>query len=458
MFKKALLLFFLFSIINARAQNDSLTFFTETGFRTGLGKQTPFWQVSNNYNRYSLNKHAAFIETGIIKTFTFGKEYRLNMGIDFIGSAEKTSYARIQQAYLKLNYHYFEIKGGTYEEIFGDQDSLLSTGNMGWSGNARPMPQVSLGMTDYYPLWKGWLDFKGYFSHSWANDNIYIKDYYIHHKNLYVRLFNKFPVTFIYGLEHYAQWGGTSPKYGQLPNSFSDYYKVLSAKHGGDDSPAGEITNRLGNHLGVKNFTFYIKTKPVNYKIYWQYFFEDASYMYWENISDGLWGASFQFKNNKIVQKVVYEFVRTINQSGPIHLWNDTIHLGGNDDYYNNFIYEQGWAYNKMGIGNPLLTSPIFDKTSSIKFRNNRIIAHHIGLQGILPYNTNYKFVISYVQNLGTFSYPMHRRENISTLAELHKNFNLNWMLKISLSNDFGEMYDDNFGFLISIRRNFTIK
>ncbi len=55
--------------------------------------------------------------------------------------------------------------------------------------------------------------------------------------------------------------------------------------------------------------------------------------------------------------------------------------ISAKDNYYNHYLY-QGWQHWGMGIGNPLLPGPIYNKNGQITFISNRVLAHHIGFCG----------------------------------------------------------------------------
>ena len=52
----------------------------------------------------------------------------------------------------------------------------------------------------------------------------------LHHKNVYVRVGGDLPIHDHYGFHHYAMWGGTSPEYGDLPDSWDTYKKIFLAR------------------------------------------------------------------------------------------------------------------------------------------------------------------------------------------------------------------------------------
>jgi hypothetical protein len=454
--------FFLIFFISVKAQYLPDKGYLEMGSAIGAGDELPFWLHSNKYGQFSTNKTNIYGKAGFQKsTSDTSKKFNFGYGIDLINRNDNKNMLFFHQAFIKIKYRIAQIHAGKMEEQFGEQDKNLSSGNLLFSGNSRTIPEISFNFPEYIPLIKGYVDVKGYISHGWMNDNRYIKNYYLHHKNAYIRLGSKFPVTFSYGLEHYAQWGGYSPEYGQLPNKFNDFKKVFFARSGGNEAPWIDSINRLGNHLGSKNFTFEVKTKPVFAKLYWQYMFEDASKDHWENISDGLWGISLEFAEKKIIKKIVIEYINTTNQSGPIHLWNDTIHLGGEDQYFNNVVYRNGWKYYDRIIGTPFITPET--NTNEIGTNNNCIRAWHFGFMGTINNSINYRLFITQVYNYGTiipnigsyiYSYKSVKKIRsvmFETLYKLKNNFQMN----VTISADFGNT-THNLGVHFALRKNFN--
>ena len=52
----------------------------------------------------------------------------------------------------------------------------LSSGGLTWSGNARPLPQVAIGIFDYIRLWS-WMQFKMELSYGWFTDGRYLENH-----------------------------------------------------------------------------------------------------------------------------------------------------------------------------------------------------------------------------------------------------------------------------------------
>jgi hypothetical protein len=141
-------------------------------------------------------------------------------------------------------------------------------------------------------------------------------------------------------------WGGVSPEYGDLPDSWDTYTKIFLARKGDTaNAPIKEVINSLGNHLGSRNFGLDYQGDDFSVNLYWQTIFEDGSGMAWRNIEDGLWGLVYKnhTKQKPLIESAVYEFLHITDQSGRHHRIDGEI-VGGNDNYFNHYIYSSGWA------------------------------------------------------------------------------------------------------------------
>jgi hypothetical protein len=365
---------------------------------------------------------------------------------------------RLQQYYADVSWWYFKLHAGARRETFGNQYDPLSSGSLLYSGNARPIPKVAVS-SDYIPVpfSKGYLEFKGYLSHGWFEQDRHTASPYLHHKNVYVRVGGDLPVHAHYGFHHYAMWGGTSPEYGDLPDSWDTYKKIFLARKGDTaNAPIKEVINSLGNHLGSRNFGLDYQGKDFSLNLYWQTIFEDNSGKVWRNIEDGLWGLVYKnhTKQKPLIESAVYEFLHTTDQSGRHHRIDGEI-VGGNDNYFNHYIYSSGWATHGYIIGTPLITSPVIDRKSSGQIMiNNKVVAHHLGIKGWLFDNLHYRALVNYSMNYGTNAKPFepHKKE-YSVLTEF--NYQLPdqpaWQFKMKVAADFGDMYGKNFGMFLGI-------
>jgi hypothetical protein len=466
-------LLLIYSGTQAHSQFIKLPDYTvEAGAVLSAGKQTPFWLLSDQYGLITPDKYNAWIKSGLKSNLSPGEKIDYDYGLDIID--RQSNYANklyLHQAYVRMKFHFLLFQAGVIEEKFGDQDSSLSSGGLLWSGNARPMPKVSILVPDYTPVpfTRGFLEFKGGISHGWFGDNQFVKNSWLHHKYIYLQLGGRLPVHIHYGFHHFAQWGGvsTDPAVGKMPQSFSDFIKVFFADPGGKNSTSFEQLNALGNHLGSRNFGVDVDLNKVKIGIYWQTIFEDSSGREFKNIRVGLWGFYIHAKNKDcLINGFVYEFIHTTDQSGkyetywslngikyPYPVSGGTQHwVGGDDDYFNNGLYRFGWTYHGMVIGTPFITSPAVLKVNDNAtgyIWNNKVICHHFALEGKYKY-LEYKLFATWYLNYGTNSYPLEPAlAQYSFLLQTQIVDKLPWGLSATLAVgiDRGELYGNNIGF-----------
>ena len=450
----------------------------ETGAIASAGKQTPFWLISNQYGLVTPDKYNAYIKLGLKTNLSTTKNIDYDYGFDVVDrQSNRTNKLYLHQAYLRLKLYFVNFQAGSMEEKFGNQDSSLSSGGLLWSGNARPMPKVSILIPDYtsVPFTRGYLEFKGGISHGWFGDNQFVKDSWLHHKYFYLQLGGRLPVHLNYGFHHFAQWGGesTDPSIGKLPRNFSDFLRVFYSEHGDDNAISFEQLNALGNHLGSRNFGLDLDFTKVKTGVYWQTIIEDSSGMEFRNIKDGLWGIYIHTKDrDRLINGLVYEFINTTDQSGN----NDSYWILdgvkyfypvpggkyhwpiGNDNYFNNGIYQFGWTFHDMTIGTPLITSPAILKITDGEndyVRNNKVTGHHFGLEGKYRFLT-YKLLGTFYLNYGTPYNPFESAiQQYSFLLQTQIVDKLPWGFSASLALgiDHGELYGNNAGFRLSLSK-----
>ena len=277
----------------------------------------------------------------------------------------------------------------------------LSTTNKNilWSHNARPLPGLILEANTPIKISKTFAIDWG-IAHYNLNDDRFINNTRVHYKRLgLITTFNEKNKLTVQ-LQHFAQWGGTSPIEGDLPNDFEAFFDVFLAKK--RPLILGGVTyeNALGNHLGSYLLDYEVTTGVGNFSIYHEHPFEDGSGAGWTNFPDGVWGVFYQPVNQKIVSSLLYEYVDTANQSG-------TGANSGIDNYFSNNLYRSGWTYERNIIGVPfILADPTLVITESNgPIFNNRIKAHHLGVTGHFS-GVDWMLKTSFVTNLGTFRIP----------------------------------------------------
>jgi hypothetical protein len=452
--------------------------FTEAGMTVSAGRQTPFWLLANQYGLICPDPYNQWMRLRLKTGLTALHKIDYDYGIDVIGRHDHSGQLYLNQAYIRMKLYFLNVQAGKPEEKFGNQDSSLSSGGLLWSGNARPMPEISISVPAYtaVPFTRGFIEFRGGISHGWFGDNRFVNNSWLHHKYFYIQAGGRLPVHIHYGFHHFAQWGGVSADtaVGQMPHAFSDFIKVFYARQGGSDATLSEQLNALGNHLGSRNFGLDVGADRLKAGIYWQNLFEDGSGMHYRNIRDGLWGIYLHTREKGLLSGFVYEFIHTTDQSGKFDsywLRNDSVYLypvpgglwqcaGGNDNYFNHGTYRYGWTYQGYTIGTPLITSrEMLNKYNreSENILNNKIIAHHFAIEGSTRY-LNYRVLFTYSLNSGTNSYPIKpAADQYSFLVNLQLHDKLPWRLiaSMALALDRGELYGNNIGFRFSLSRAF---
>ena len=243
--------------------------------------------------------------------------------------------------------------------------------------------------------------------------------------------------------------------------SFKDYARVVLIKAGGGDAPENEI-NKLGNHIGNEFLKIRYNNERWGAEFYYDHIFEDGSGEKFRNRPDGLYGLYFTRKKNfKWFKSFVYEFYYTKCQSGPFH--NDPVSgevVGGNDNYFNNGIYQSGWTFYGQVIGSPFFT-PKPEEASGITrgVLNNRFYAHHLGICGDLPGDIRYKLMMSYSLNYGTHSVHFINKNGEYTtkpqfswgLELIAPDTKLPFHTALNVGFDKGDLLKNSFGIMLKI-------
>lgn len=354
----------------------------EGGGNYTSSSRMPYFVITNQGGMFGNMQNGGYVRFNVFSSTATFDSARLNFsyGIDLLGRIGHDKEAELYQGYAGLQYRFLQLWAGKRREFYGNQDTLLSSGGAVWSGNAPPIPKVMLSTPYFIPVFKyQWLKISAGIAHGWLGyKESYVQNPYLHQKYLYIRLGDPQKISFTAGIQHYVQWGGISPKYGQLPDDLKNFAKVFFAYNNEDrldptqsGMPENEARNRIGNHLGTKDFGLDFCFKHWKVKLYWQNFIEDITGMGFRNAMDGIWGITV---NREYRWKVNYEFIRTYT----FFITPDEYTLL--DNYFNNSIYRSGWTYKGYVIGTPLITSPVLLADSLIgrTLINNRVIAHHI--------------------------------------------------------------------------------
>lgn len=483
---KRLLLFFLFISItySAKCQYlDSLR--VNVGSIGTIAKDgyQPLWLVSNRWGSISDQQYDASTYAGFSNTHIFGKKYLsksnptgieqpivyVKYGANVINNNHLQDFI-FQEGYVKAGYKHLEIRYGRFKDIPGESDQDLSSGSLGVSGNALPIPKISIALTDYVnvPFTNGWLQIKGLMSHGWFGRDRYLNSYY-HEKTLYLRA-GKRKFKFFAGLQHYAEWGGKRDDI-QLDRSFKGFLNVFFSVNNADDG-SGFDPNALkyavyhaGDQRGVLEFGFDLETEKTFLHFYHQTPFDGTWGVDIRNV-DNLSGFSIVPKNEKsVLKKLLLEFIYTRqaeNYAPP----------DNRQAYYNNGYYRTGWEYDNQIVGTPLFINRYraqfypyfqqfgikpFDWSSSNIPGNanivyNQIVGGHIGLSLQLSNKLGGKTLVTYTN--GMFQNGGPNLGQFYTLQELYYSFSKSLKISAGFALDAGD-FTHNVGGLLGVNYQF---
>ena len=448
---------------------DTLRYGWDVSALASSGRFAPFWLQCNRNGDVSSSPYSGNLSLAIYKQdvhperwwdYDFAVQLTGRVQSRIPGSAFPiqqrviTEYANLAYAHVRL--YIFDLTAGIKPMIYETQDTALSMGSLVFSGNSQPLPRISIGIDRYvaFPGCYGYFEVKGGLTHAWLADNVYMRGSYIHHKFLALRVGGRLPVNISYELHHAAQWGGISPVYGDIGSDWSSFKNVFLARGGG--VMRNDQLNAQGNHVGSQQLMLTGKGNGWEVSAYWQNFFEDnfAAIGDGQNLADGLWGISLKQNNWPFIQGVTYEFLNTTDQSGPWHD-RDGLCYAGNDSYYRNSIFVNGWNYFYRSLGTPFITSPLYNEDGTISTLNSRVRVHHLGVRGDI-YGFNYRFLASYARNYGNDNSNKNvLSNNTALLLEVQKHVEQAWGLDfgLRLAGDFGTQWGNQFGAQLTVSK-----
>ncbi|CAM3510186.1 capsule assembly Wzi family protein [Aequorivita lipolytica] len=359
--------------------------------------ENPFWFHTNTNN--SLGELSNLSATAELKSNLSFSSFKLNAGVAIYGRDGVEDAIQRRDLYIQFENSWLLATIGAKKQT-EVLDGLSSTNqNFLWSGNARPLPGLLLEANNPIKISKAFaLDWG--IAHYEMNDDRFVDGTHLHYKRLaLITRFNE-NNKLTAKIQHYAQWGGTSPVYGNLKDGAKDFVNMFFAHTTSEVEIDNEILNKLGNHLGTYFLEYKTKNKLGEFSIYLEHPFEDGSGSGLKNFPDGVYGIHFKPINQSIISSILYEYITTTDQSG-------LSGGSGRDSYFSNGIYRSGWTYEENIIGAPFI---LFDKNVEIDggntaFISNRSEVHNIGVAGGLN-KFQWKLKSTYAKYLGTYSRP----------------------------------------------------
>ena len=444
----------------------------------GTGDYTAFQLATNRHHALGTRSNTAYLRGAMNIEHVFNKDWKLSGAVDAIGSLHADHKVFLQQCYVNLSWKSFFFEVGSRELPQVVRDNLLSSGSFVKGTNAKPIPQVHVGTNGFWtvPFTKKWVQINFDFGYgkfldnnyhekqfNEGNNTRYTKGAYYHQKHLYIRSNPDKPVFVMVGIEHAVQFGGTMYMYenGEItakkkPANLKAFWRAIlptgDSKYFENDAKEDWV---YGNHVGVMTYQIgWNINQDHQLQVYLDNPFEDGSGIRKGNGWDGLWGLQYTNKTagRQYVRGAVFEYFQSTNQSGPIH-WDSGDYpepirsqikdkVTGVDEYYNHSFYD-GYAYYGMTPGNALITSPIYNKDGYLLFRDNRVKAWHLGVNGEITDRLSYLVKGSYREGWGTYYTPLSPKHH-SFDAMFQGIYQLGpWQFSAAYAFDKGNIYGD---------------
>jgi hypothetical protein len=436
---------------------------------------TPFWMRSLQYGSVPMENPGLILRAWNGKGYNIKKKYDWKYEVEATGWTGKRNDIWLTQAYISGRRGKWELWAGRRKEVYGLGDTTMTGGFYIWSGNAVPMPKIQLGTRDYLNFAKGWLGVHMTYSHGWFDNQGTTINGFLHQKTLYGRIgkpTNK--INLFGGLNHNVSWGGEAKikrgnEYDFYPSSLYAYYYVVTVSKNRSLVPVDPFTsgddsnNQYGNHLGSIDIAIKIHQLWGDIFIYKQTAYETGRIFRLITADDGNNGLSINFKNKKIINKILIEYLYTANQgqytSKIAKFFNlKDPHLFERESYFNNI--RGSWIYQEKAIGTPLI---IQDREtvqgSGSYFTNNSVKSIYISIMGNLPYSIDTKYRLTFNTSKNSFHSGFREPETPSSLFKPQTSFVFMLNKKINnfnysglIAGDFGQILKKSFGLSISIK------
>lgn len=428
----------------------------------GNGANLPYWMVHNQLGKYSSQGNWQQLTEGNFSGGTrLAKNLKLSYGTNLaLLVSEKGINPEIIEAYMGLSGKVIHLQAGAFadDEVMGGLSS--TNGDLLRSLNYRPYPKVRLSTSGFIPFFvaKRWLRLSAEYDEGLLTDQRIVDKPHLHHKSLMFQFRTSSTMRFILGINHYVFWGGKSDQYGQLPDHLNNYISYVTGRPGSADFPVTDQLNVAGNQLGSYLLTIEKEFENFHLEIRANHPFEDGSGMGFENLKDNLY--TFHFRKNKaynLLNEWVFEYLYSKHQSGnpPLQAGQKAEHYRGMDNYFNHSIYQTGFTYLGRSMGTPLFEPIRFNQEGIVSgLANNRVSAFHLGAKGYLIRALQWKALVTYSRNFGTYAQPYDPfRRQLYSLGELiWTSKNHPFLLSALMAVDVGDLTTNQLGMGLQVQ------
>lgn len=474
------------------AEGCAQTLTAEFSATASDGEFAPMWLTSNSYGVVSPYANSSYervaLKNEINRDTLSGLQ--LGYGLDVVLSQNSVSTFMIHQAFAELGYKKVVLTLGQKERPVDFRNNRLTSGGLSQGINATPIPEALLEVKHFtVPYTNHWLKAGGRlgFGRStdgkWQEEFVggpdtekrYTSNYLYHEKVVQFRIGKEevLPLTFDVELQMMTQFGGTS--YNALGRNHYDkkipivHPENLSAfwhafwPMGSSDVTDGVNLNAAGNTFGSYNMALTWRQDDWYARAYFERMFEDHSMLTVQyGIYDHLLGLEVKLPANPYVSHVLIEHINSKDQAGPVY-HDSTANMPesycGMDNYYNHGHYS-GWQHWGMGMGNPLFLSPIYNESKTLEFKNNRIRALHVGVDGNPSDQLSWRILASVTRSWGTYGQPyddvMWQRHLMAEVSYAPKRMR-GWNAAAAVGYDHGFPFGNSLGCQFTVRKEIKL-
>ncbi len=445
--------------------------------------QVPFWMRSDQFGSVPLAGTSGSFLAAARKDYDSARTHLVDWGASVEARANLGTSSRLTliEGYGKVRVGIFELKAGRSKEIMGLVDTSLSSGSFVVSGNALGIPKIQLSIPEYWslPFFGKLFAVKGNFAHGWLGEEPIQSSLlvdkavtYFHQSSLYARLGKPdWKLKLYAGFSHQAFWGSekniVGPKYALSEFKTFEYVVIGKTYH----------QSKIGNHIGSIDLGMEYDFGNTRLFMYRQNFYDEGALSKLANIADGLNGLSLVNERSPGSgfhwHKLLFELFYSKNQAG---YPDSKPTASGDENYYNNYEYYNGWSYKGLGLGNPFVT-PVTSTRAGMAsdptnfFNNNRVVALYTGMEGAWG---SYRFTskASYSFNYGTFGtsqwgfstgsvfhppiYGIFKEvKQFSAYLELKKVLKYGWQAGCAAALDEGHLFYDSGGVILKLKKSF---
>jgi len=173
--------------------------------------------------------------------------------------------------------------------------------------------------------------------------------------------------------------------------------------------------------------------------------------------------------NFKYFRNAVFEFMNTRGLCGPIchsaSCNTDGMYVieevDGRDGMYNHGIYSSysHWGY---AMGNPVLISPAYNKEGDNRFRSNRVQMFHLGVDGGITDDIDYRVLATTTLHWGCYGAPLKDVERVTSLMlecsyRGFETYGWNFSLSGSMDFDSGNLIGNNKGVMFTVTKLWNV-